>query len=251
MDKEILYNTVSKRKSIRKYDMTPLDESTLEKVRDFLNGVLRFDSTISTEFKILSHSEVKSIYAVKAPHYIILTSEEKEGYLINAGFIMEQADLFLSSIGLGACWLGMAKPDKHTADVNGQKFVVMLAFGKPAEKLYREEISKYKRKNISEIVNFDEYRKVMETVRLSPSAVNSQPWFFTYNEKMINAYCIKPGFIKGIIYEKMNKMDMGIALSILWLALAHEGKNAEFIKKDSAQKIAPEGYYYISSVVLS
>ncbi len=41
---------------------------------------------------------------------MIISSENTEGYLMNIGFIFQQMDLYLSSIGLGSCWLGMAKP---------------------------------------------------------------------------------------------------------------------------------------------
>jgi len=248
METESLYNVIYKRKSIRKYDMTPLDRTTIEKIESFLKEIKPLDKDIKTEISIVSRIDVNSLYAIKAPHYLTISSEEKEGYLTNAGFIMEQADLYLSANGLGACWLGMAKPDKGVLGTSKLNFTIMLAFGKPNEKLYRENIAEFKRKSMEEVANFKEYSSIMEAVRIAPSAINSQPWYFTYNESLINAYCIKPGFLKGIIYERMNKVDMGIALCNLWLALAHEGKKAECIKDDRVQKDTPQKYYYITSI---
>lgn len=248
MEKEILYDVMFKRKSIRKFDMTPLEQSTIEKIRNFIREIKPIDQSIATEINIVSRIDVTSLYAVKAPHYIIFTSEEKEGFLTNAGFIMEQIDLFLSANGLGACWLGMAKPDKSVIVESQLRFVIMLAFGKPTEKLHRESAADFKRKPMNEVADFNELGKVMEAVRIAPSGVNSQPWLFTKYDSLINAYCVKPGFLKGIIYERMNKIDMGIALCFLWLALEHESKKSEFVRAESAEKDPPHKYYYITSV---
>lgn len=248
METESLYNTIFKRKSIRKFDMTPLDDTTINKVRSFLKEIKPLDQSIKFEMNIIPRVDATSLYAVKAPHYIIFSSEEKEGFLTNAGFILEQADLFLSANGLGACWLGMAKPDKDVLESSQLKFVIMLAFGRPTEKLHRESTAEFKRKPIGEVAESEELGNVMETVRLAPSGINGQPWHFTKSESLINAYCVKPGFLKGIIYERMNKIDMGIALCFLWLALVSEGKNFVTVKDDRAEKNPPKKCYYITSI---
>jgi hypothetical protein len=228
--------------------MTPLDDTTIDKVSSFLKEIRPLDQSIKIEMNIIPRVDSTSLYAVKATHYIILTSEEKEGFLTNAGFILEQVDLFLSANGLGACWLGMAKPDKSVLDTSKLKFVIMLAFGRPTEKLHRESSADFKRKPIGEVADFTELESVMKAVRLTPSGVNSQPWQFTKSEALINAYCIKPGLLKGIIYERMNKIDMGIALCFLWLALVNEGKKFEIVKDERAENNPPKKCYYITSV---
>ena len=43
--------------------------------------------------------------AFSAPLYLLLLSEEKEGWLENAGFVGEQLFLKLIELGLSACWL--------------------------------------------------------------------------------------------------------------------------------------------------
>jgi nitroreductase len=62
--------------------------------------------------KIVPGDSVKGLLLVKAPHYLLLFSENKPGYLLNTGFIFEQIDLFLSSSGIGSCWLGLTNPKK-------------------------------------------------------------------------------------------------------------------------------------------
>ena len=104
---------IRKRKSIRKYDLTPLDAATLEKVRAKIAGVKPLYSNIRYSIEITD--KTKGIMGVKAPHYLIFGSEEKDGSLENIGFIGQQMDLFFSASELGSCWLGVAKPDEREA----------------------------------------------------------------------------------------------------------------------------------------
>jgi hypothetical protein len=43
---------------------------------------------------------------VRAPHYLIVTSEEKEGYLQNIGYTLQGVVLKLTAMSLSTCWLG-------------------------------------------------------------------------------------------------------------------------------------------------
>jgi len=83
MEKKDLYKTIFKRKSIRKFDLTPLDEKTLHEISDHLQTLTPLHDDIKIEFKILSPDLVKRRMMKKAPHYLAVFSEAKEGYLTN------------------------------------------------------------------------------------------------------------------------------------------------------------------------
>src|SRR5690606_38406218 len=100
-------------------------------------------------------------------------------YLTNAGYILQQLDLYLSANGLGSCWLGIAKPTKDESFFSGLKFVITLAFGKPAEKLHRNEIGEFNRLPLDKIRDAVGMDNLLEPARLAPSANNSQRWYFT------------------------------------------------------------------------
>lgn len=53
MNNEVLYKTIFERKSIRKYDMTPLPESTLAALMEFTDSVRKLDDSIKYEVVIL------------------------------------------------------------------------------------------------------------------------------------------------------------------------------------------------------
>jgi len=148
-----LYEAIFHRKSIRKYDMTPLPELTIADLKKFAGEVTPLDKNIKYEFSFLSTNDVKNPLALNAPHYICLYSENKDNYLMNAGFILQQIDLYLSANDIGSCWYGVAKPSKYITEFkNGLEFVIMLGFGKSNEPLHRKDASEFNRKNMSSII---------------------------------------------------------------------------------------------------
>src|SRR5665647_113040 len=210
--KEILYEVIYKRKSVRKYDMLPLPQDTLADIMEFAVHAKPLVDGIAYEFAFLGTKDVNSFLAIKAPHYLCIYSEKKDGYLTNTGYVMQQADLFLSSKNIGSCWLGVAKPNKDIPSKrNGLDFVIMLAFGNATEPVHRENIEAFRRKSLSEITNIQGMDHILEPVRLAPSASNMQAWFFAGNQKEIIVSRAKLNLIKAAVYGKMNQIDIGIA----------------------------------------
>ena len=241
-----LFKAMFHRKSIRKYDMTPLDQAKLEDIKKFAANVKPLDEKIKYELVYLGGDDVKTIISAKAPHHICIYSEVKNNYLMNAGFILQQIDLYLSFNDLGSCWLGMAKPSKDIPkEKDGLEFVVMLALGKANEPVHRVNSSEFKRKTISEISQIANINEFLEGVRLAPSAINSQPWVFSGNEDEIIVSREKLNLIKAPIYNRTNQIDIGIALCHLWLSLDQEGKSVEF---DFNKVPAPNGYEFMAKV---
>ena len=250
MEQNFLYEAISKRKSIRKYNPIPLDEEILAEISEYLLNVKTLFPEIKTEMRLYEQTEVKSLLPIKAPHYLLFFSESKEGYLTNAGYMLQQVDLFLSSKGIGSCYLGMAKPIKEVLKSTELEFVMMIAFGDPAEPVYRDNVSEFNRNSLPQISSNADNDNILEAARLAPSATNSQPWFFTGNIDIINVYCAKHNAIKAIIYEKLNKLDMGIALYHIDVAAEHFGKDISFEYNSTTQNKVLKGYYFIAKINL-
>lgn len=248
MKTETLYEEIFRRKSIRKYDQVPLDDKSLEEISSFMKTIKPLYDNIRISFRIVSPDDIRSImFPVKAPHYLIVSSEEKEGYLANAGFMLQQINLFLSSIGYGSCWLGMTKPVKRSRLDQDMEFVIAMAFGKPLEPLYRENLSEFRRKTLEQICNVND-NAFAEAARLAPSASNGQPWRFIAVDNLIHAYCIRVNPLKAMFIKKINMVDMGIAICHIWLAAKHQGKEPEFLSDPEAKNNVPAGYYYTLTV---
>lgn len=243
-----LYEIIFKRKSIRKYDQSPLSDDVLSEIETFAKNTESLLKDIETEIQIISKDSLSFLLPVKAPHYLLMSSENKEGFLTNAGFILQQIDLFLSSKGIGSCYLGMAQPTRATKKNSNLEFVMVIAFGNPAEAVHRSNPSEFKRRSFEDITDIKDNGKLLEAARLAPSATNSQPWYFTGEKDVIHAYCIKSNLLKALVYDKMNKIDMGISLCHIAVAAEHNGGKVEFLHDTTASNNPPKGYYYIGTL---
>lgn len=210
-----LLEAIKIRKSTRKYKEEDVSLELQDKILAFCENTKKLYSDILTKCVILSKKDIKCILPFVTNQTIVLYSEEKEGYLENAGFIMQQVDLYLKTLGLGSCWLGMGKTKEELSNYDNLKYVIMLTFGYPDGELARSE-SEFKRMSLNEISDIIDDR--LEVARLAPSSVNSQPWYFTHVDDIIHVYRMSRGLIKIDRLEKMNQIDIGIALCHLYVA---------------------------------
>ncbi|WP_048204092.1 nitroreductase family protein [Methanobacterium formicicum] len=246
-----LYTQIFKRKSIRDYDLTPMESVALEKVVEQIKNLKPLYDDINVEFKIVSQNDVNQRMMKKAPHYIVVFSENKEGYKTNVGFMLQQMDLFFSASGLGSCWQGIPKPKKQVLESSDLEFVILMAFGRTNTQLHRTSNLEFKRKplsKISDIKTEGDLGELLEAARLAPSATNSQPWFFKGDNHIIHAYAVKPNILRAIMLKKYILIDMGIALYHLKLAAEHLEKTNQIIFDETGSKSTPPRYEYVASL---
>ena len=233
----ILNEMIYKRKSCRSFTGKSVDAEMIEKIMSFDMKPLNPD--IKVRMDIVSRNQVKCICPWTTPQLITIYSEEKDGWLENVGFLFQQMDLYLQSLGLGVCWLGMGKMNpKNAPEVEGMKFVIMLAFGYPKGDQLRHDLKGFKRKTLEQISDKADSR--LEPARLAPSSVNSQPWYFAHEGQNIHVYCTQKG-----IAGYMNRIDIGIALAHLYVA---NEDSFQFFKAENVPTVA--GYGYIGSMTL-
>ncbi|MBE6951662.1 MAG: hypothetical protein E7451_10065 [Ruminococcaceae bacterium] len=225
--KEMIY----KRKSCRSFTNVPVEDALLEKIRKFEMRPLY--PGIRVHWDIVTREQVRCICPWTTLQLIAISSEEGEGYLENVGFLFQQMDLYLQTLGLGVCWLGMGRMNfKTTTRVEGMKFIILLAFGHPRGDQLRHDGMGFKRKALAQIADLPDPR--LEPARLAPSAVNSQPWYFTHEDDVIHVHCSRRG----------SRLDAGIALAHLYVS------SRETFRFFRAEVQAPAGYDYIGSITL-
>ena len=225
---EMIYH----RKSCRSFTNIPVDAATIETIKAFPMKSLY--PNIKVHWDIVPRNQVKCICPWTTPQLITIYSEEAEGCMENIGFLFQQMDLYLQTLGLGVCWLGMGRMNpKTTTAVEGMKFVIMLAFGHPKGDQLRHDLKCFKRKSMEQITDKADPR--LEPARLAPSAVNSQPWYFTHEGDTIHVHCSKKG----------SRLDAGIALAHLYVT---DKETFRFFKADHGTDLP--GYTYIGSVTL-
>ena len=97
------------RKSARKYLDDEIDENV---IHDFLANVKPLMRGINYRYEILTRDKVNVRTRWSAPYYLALYSEKQDFHLENLGFVFQQLSLYLQSIGIGSCWVGMASPKR-------------------------------------------------------------------------------------------------------------------------------------------
>ena len=231
----IMNEIIRKRKSIRKYDMTKLDESSLAAVKSQIENVAPLYPDIRYSIEI--EGKTKGLFNIAAPHYLVFRSEEKDGSHVNIGFIGQQLDLFFSENGLGACWLGASKPQEKEA--SSLPFVICMSFGKPSGPLHRD-LQQFRRKTLAQISEGADER--LEAARLAPSGINAQGWFFVAGSGKIHCYRKSLNPVMGLVLGRMGEIDLGIAICHIF----KESENFRFEKDENAP--AKKGYVYVGSV---
>ncbi len=225
---EMIYH----RKSCRSFTGDPVDAALTEKIRAF--DMKPLYPEIQVHMEIVRRDQVKCLCPWTTPQLIAIYSEKKDGYLENIGFMFQQMDLYLQTLGLGVCWLGMGRMHPKTAPrVEGMQFVILLAFGHPKGDPLRHEVTEFKRKTMEKIT--DTIDEKLEPARLAPSAVNSQPWYFAHEGETLHVHCSRKG----------SRLDAGIALAHLYVA---NEQAFRFFKADHISDLP--GYKYIGSINL-
>lgn len=90
------------------------------KNRRIING-----DNIVVKYRIVPREETT---CKRGEYCLLIYSEEKENFLLNIGYMVEQLDLYLANKDIGVCWYGMGKTQE--SDYGNLKFVIMLALGK-------------------------------------------------------------------------------------------------------------------------
>lgn len=218
------------RKSCRNYSD---DEIDMSPIKEFISNAKPLLEGIEYYYEIFAKEEVNIRTRWSAPYYLALYSKKKDNYLVNIGFVFQQVSLYMQSIGIGNCWVGLGSIKGKNPD-----FVILMAFGK-SEKMTRD-LSDFKRKKLSEICDFDDER--LKPAQLAPSAINSQPWYFRHAEDGFDVFQVKQNILKRQVLKKWNPIDVGIALAHLYVSnkdtFEFKIKNVDDIK----------GYKYIGSI---
>ncbi|MCK4261186.1 MAG: nitroreductase family protein [Halanaerobiales bacterium] len=251
------------RKSIRKYQEKVVSNKDMESVKKIINEIKPLNSEIPMDVLLFEDGEkIKETFKsfttkyakVKSPHYLVFTSEKKEDYLENIGYIGdigEQIILRLAELGIGTCWVGSPinqKVFKKIAKVkDNQDYIILIVFGYPEKPL--TPIRKRSRLTKDKLVTGnikDIYNPILDALQIAPSAINSQPWRIAGDSDVWDVYMGGKNIIMKKMLEVNNQIDMGIGISHIVLAGEELGYSVGVFKKDNVKEI--KGQKYIGSI---
>ena len=246
----LYYQTIFKRKSFhvfRSAGSEKISQAELEGIKEAFGSFESLYPDIRTAIRILPTAELNA--KRDGEYCVLIYSEKKPNYLLNAGYIGEQLDLYLVRNNIGSLWYGIGKPDEPVYD--GLDYVIMFVIRKVSDSSrYRKDMFKAKRKPLDEIWQGDTLG-VGEIARFAPSACNSQPWRVrNENGALVVSRYKKPNKI-GIMPPKFafyfNRIDMGIFLCILEICMAERNivASRELYVDEADNELCPVAKYIL------
>ena len=259
-----LYETLLKRRSVRRYTENAPDAVTLQSIREA--ALKPLFPEIEVKIELIGKTELPQFFlstgSVRAPCYAVITSRKSPFAKLNAGFLGEQLVAELTLRGLGTCWSGGLKASKTAFPLD---YLIAIGFGYPKNGLLREPEQKLSRKTTEEICPNPPGSQLMkdavEAVRVAPSAVNRQPWRLEPEGNTLHVFCEKPSFLTsvgpgpvkffypGAALEKLQEIDCGIALAHILICAEHFGAAPEFRRIAGKEKAGEKRIYMMSAVL--
>lgn len=252
-----LYEAMFVRKSVRNYTMEALEEKLLEHINSYVEQLKPYKSNIEYDIIIVDNtkedSKLKGLFHVKAPYYLLISSELKQDYLTNAGYLMHQMMLYLTAKGLGTCYQGGIRPTAELKAELKYDYVIAIAFGYSEKNIYRDP-EKAKRLSEDSLVVYKEevsenVKEIMQAAILSPSSLNNQPWRFVVYRNRIHVFCKKARFFTSVISD-MKLIDMGIVLADIVQAADELWMDAIITKSEVFSNKELKNTEYITTVML-
>lgn len=269
--------TVRDRYSVRTYSKQPIENDLKEKIIKYADSLQNpFGPKIRFKFiekNLSENGEKLGTYGfIKGANLYLGAAVPREKCAQEAlGYDFEQLILYITSLGLGTCWLGGTFNKGAFAQEmelsDNELFSIITPVGYPAsrlrltEKVFRHSLKADNRldwndlffdKDLSTPLNKEkagEYAFPLKMLRLAPSAKNKQPWKVVFDGKafhFIQLYAHADNDGSG---QEMHRIDAGIALSHFHLAAIDKNLSGRFEKCDLPFE-SEEGTAYITSWVI-
>ena len=174
---------IKQRHSVRSYLEKPIDAETMEKINAEI-ARLNAESGLHMQF----FTETDGVFGSFAsrligwryvPNFVAMIGKDSPELEETCGYYGEHLVLFLQSLGLHSCWVGMFKAAAVRAELGEQERVVItIPFG------YGADAGKqHKSKAIEEVTDVrqmpDWFRAGVESALLAPTAINQQKFLFS------------------------------------------------------------------------
>ena len=261
-----LYDAIFYRKSIRNYSKKSIKSSLMEEVKGLCSNITYLNKDLNIKAHVVDRGHLIQFLMgkaceVKAPHYIVITSNEGDNHLENVGFAAEEILLGITSLGIATCWIKcnlkrddiLEFIDLDEIDIDDEEYekkiekpyaIIAFGYAEKQEALFRNIDAEPDRKRLKKICKKIDKKwvKILNAVRISPSIKNSQPWVFYSKDYGFDVYEEKAK--KGM--KEDFKISMGIALRHFDIACKKFGINAEFENIETKRK---RGKSYLISII--
>ncbi len=278
MNAILTHHVIEERKSTRTFLNTPLEPADLDKIRAYIKApeylIGPFGSHPRFEVVIEDEGDGKKqigTYGViaNAQGYILGGCTKDTTRLFDYAYVLENIVLYLTSVGIGTCWLGgrfrKQEAMSHLSLAKEEIIPAITPIGYPAEnrrvkdRVMRSFLKAKKRKPDDELFfyeHFDqplgdragEFRQALHYVRIGPSAQNKQSWRLVFSRDLSQVHFY---FVSGLADHPLymcepEYLDIGIAYNHFQSGLEEYGITGTLVI-DEPDIEKPEGSTYITS----
>ena len=209
-----LLEAVSARHSVRKYIDKELSADIIAALQDKIEECNKVGNLniqlVQNETRaftgMLSYGQFSGV-----KNYLVMVGKKSKDLDERVGYYGEQLVLFVQTLGLNTCWVGLSYrkvPEAYNVGKD-EKLVCMIALG------YGETQGvSHKIKDIEDVSNASDitpswFKKGVEAALLAPTAVNQQKFSFEHVGMKNNCHQIRAK--KGFSMIGYTKIDLGIA----------------------------------------
>ena len=283
MDKAVT-ELIQQRFSCRRHPEKAIETQTRDQLQTFLQRLpagpfgspTRFELIAATEQDRQSLKGVGTYGVIKnAAGFLVGVMGPGDKNLEDFGYLMEEAILFATGLGLGTCWLGgsftksgFAKKMGVTKDesVPAVTSVGYIADHSKAEDWIRRRAGGASRLHAEQMFFEGEFGKpipadrlgayatVLDMVRWGPSASNKQPWRIVHTNEAWHFYLQRtPGYAKDSLLGRLigvadvQRIDMGIAMCHFELTAKELGLSGTWQNREPDIKKPAKGTEYVVS----
>ncbi len=220
---------IARMKSVRDYKKDVLSNEIIQKLDGYCKNSKKLVEGINTEVMLKAKADVYdelkndagyNDLMLEAPHYLLFFSEEKDNYIENTGYAVQDIMLKAFELGVGSCWITIRDGElvKNKLGINtDKKLTALVALGLEEDnknKTIVENVSEYnpskanvsivkdnvsERMGVTDIVYMKKWGEKAELddlvnlgladaffyARLAPSTKNRQPWRFMYDNGIV------------------------------------------------------------------
>ncbi|HOK48886.1 MAG TPA: nitroreductase family protein [Sedimentibacter sp.] len=224
---------ISEIKSVRLYKKDQVAPDLFKELQEYFEGGKRLFDDIEVElirkdrdevYEQLKDSAGYNKRMIEAPHYLIFLSEEKEHYIENAGYRVQDLMLKAWSLGIASCWISFDDGEdvkKKLNIISDKKLVSLIALGyeNPQSKVLYEK-GKYNTSSNVKVIedNTSERLGIRDLVFIKEWGEKADP------DELVN-YGLLEGFFYGILAPSyMNRQP--------WRFIVDQGTVVLTLKKD-------------------
>lgn len=282
---------IQQRQSIRSFRDKAVSAEQMAEIKDYFNNCERLIPDIRVSLELCTGDAGTRLEGVVgyrgnaffAPLYLVLLSEEKEGFYENMGYMAEALSLKLTDMGLDACWLtvdhgDMVKKTLLLETALSPVAVIACGYGKPERGVLRIDIMtpadvKFEAREghiapkiaQSEMVydgswgvtpswEEDQFDPVLDkalyAATLAPSFLNRQTYRYLLKDRRV-ILCEKP---EEMVSEADRKLGLGATMynfHVIYTQYNHSGHGWKVGSVEDAGELRlAEGYEAVASMQL-